>query len=46
MRGYMFALAVSIGVFAAGLLSGYLCIHLLNVSPRILLMAVMRTPSA
>jgi hypothetical protein len=46
MRGYMLALAVSIGVFAAGLLSGYLCIHLLNVSPRILLMAVMRTPSA
>jgi len=46
MRGYMLALAVSIGVFAAGLLSGYLCIHLLGASPEALLMAVMRTPSA
>jgi hypothetical protein len=46
MRGYMLALAVSIGVFAAGLLSGYLCIHLLGASPEALLMAVLRTPSA
>jgi len=46
MRGYMLALAASIGVFAAGLLSGYLCIHLLNMSPKALIMAVMRTPSA
>jgi len=42
----MLALAVSIGVFAAGLLSGYLCIHLLGASPEALLMAVLRTPSA
>jgi hypothetical protein len=46
MRGYMLALAASIGVFMAGLSLGYLCIHLLNVSPRALIMAVMRTPSA
>ena len=46
MRGYMLALAVSIGVLAAGLLSGYLCIHLLGASPEALLMAVLRTPSA
>jgi len=46
MRGYMLALAVSIGVFAAGLLSGYLCIHLLGASPEALLIAVLRTPSA
>lgn len=46
MRGYMLTLAVSIGVFAAGLLSGYLCIHLLGASPEALLIAVLRTPSA
>jgi hypothetical protein len=46
MRGYMLALAASIGVFMAGLSLGYLCIHLLSMSPKALLMAVMRTPSA
>jgi hypothetical protein len=46
MRGYMLALAASIGVFMAGLSLGYLCIHLLSMSPKTLIMAVMRTPSA
>jgi hypothetical protein len=46
MKSYMLALAVSIGVFAAGLLSGCLCVHLLGMSPEALLIAVLRTPSA
>jgi len=46
MRGYMLALAASLAVFMAGLSLGYLCIHLLNMSPKALIMAVMRTPSA
>jgi hypothetical protein len=46
MRGYMLALAASLAVFMAGLSLGYLCIHLLSMSPKTLIMAVMRTPSA
>jgi hypothetical protein len=46
MRGYALALMVSLGVFTAGLSLGYLCIHLLNMSPWALLALTVATPSA
>jgi len=46
MRGYALALIVSLGVFMAGLSLGYLCIYLLNVSPRALLTLTLATPPA
>jgi len=46
MRGYMLALVVSFGVFAAGLLSGYLCVHVFGVGAAPLLARVLETPPA
>ena len=46
MRSYALALIVSVGVFLAGLASGYMCIYTFNVNPKVLLGMVMETAPA
>ena len=46
MRGYTLALIISVGVFLAGLSSGYICIYMFNMNPKVLLGIVMETAPA
>ena len=46
MRSYTLALIISVGVFLAGLSSGYIYIYTFNVNPKVLLGMVMETAPA